>query len=230
MSNLKNILIIKEPLAPSKEQHSIIPNQFIWRTEKQFIGNSSIVIADIQEAIWWNRPLKSEAMCKLEDDGLYSYNLPFWQRDKEQLVFKTGYNVLLNKNSIPIAIHIQTDETCGDEHLQLLKNMLSDCLHSTLIKLGVNAAALTYNGNDMYFENRKFACSEQIFEDNVFTQNTIVTLLASPEKDLFDRLTGKYAHAKTITGIAEEVPTVTKETFIDTLYKNLQDYINTNFS
>ena len=67
-------------------------------------------------------------------------------------------------------------------------------------------------------------------EDNVFTQNTIITILAQPEKDLFDRLTGKYAHVKTITGIGEEVPSITKEKFINTLYEKLEEYVKEHFN
>lgn len=228
MFNLKNIKVSIQQLAPSQSKHTIIPNQFIWRTEKKFIGENEIVIGDNQEAIWWNRPLTSDVMCKLEDDGLYSYNLPFWQGDR--LLFKTEYNVLLNKNSVPIAIHIRIDETWTEEQKQLLKNMLSKCLYDTLLDLNVEDSNLTYTGNDVYFKGRKFACSEQILEDSVFTQNTIITILAIPEKDIFARLTGKYAHAKTITGIAEEVPSITKEAFINKLYEKLCAYVEVHFN
>ena len=228
MLNNKNILVIKEPLAPSQGKHSILPNQFIWRTEKQFVGNNSIVVADNQEAIWWNRPLNPKEMCKLEDDGLYSYNLPLWRG--AALAFKADYNVLLNKNSVPIAIHIQIDETWTEEQKQLLQSMLPSCLYDTMLTLGTDKDSLVYNGNDIYFKNRKFACSEQILEGNVFTQNTIVTILALPEKDIFARLTGRYAHVKTITGIGEEVPSITKEAFIDVLYEKLQKYVEEHFN
>ena len=219
----KNIKITKGILAPSKGEHSIIPNQFKWRTEKVFIGDSEIVIADNKEAIWWNRPLTSDTMCKLEADGLYSYNLPFWQGEK--LLFKTGYNVILNKNSVPVAIHIKTDETWTDGQKTALRKMLYTCLYNTLLELGVNENDLGHHGNDFYFQGRKFSCSEQIFENDVFTQNVIITLQMLPEKDIFDRLTGKYAHSKTITGIIEEAPHVSKEAFIDTLHKNVSDYV-----
>jgi hypothetical protein len=227
---LNKITVIKEPLAPSQEKHSILPNQFVWRVEKRFVGENSIVVADNQEAIWWQRPLTSEILCKIEADGCYSYNLPFWQKEKSHLAFKTDYNVLLNKNSVPIAIHIQTDETWTPEQKQLLPKLLANCLYDTLLDLGVDETSLTYNGNDVYFSGRKFACSEQIIEDTVFSQNTIITILAQPEKELFDRLTGRYAHVKTITGIGEEVPSITKEAFINTLYEKLQKYVEEHFN
>jgi hypothetical protein len=226
----KKILVITEPLAPSQGKHSILPNQFIWRTEKRFVGENSIVVADNQEAIWWQRPLTSETLCKIENDGHYSYNLPFWQKEKTHLAFKTDYNVLLNKNSVPIAIHIQLDEAWTEDQKQLLYKMLAKCLYDTLLELGVDKTKLAYTGNDAYFNGKKFACSERIIDDTVFSQNTIITILAIPEKDIFARLTGKYAHAKTITGIAEEVPSITKEAFINKLYEKLCAYVEEHFN
>jgi hypothetical protein len=230
MHNLNKIKVSVQPLAPSQGKHANVPNQFIWRTKKEFVGENEIVIADNQEAIWWNRPLTSEAMCKLEEDGIYSYNLPFWQGGNSHLIFKTGYNVLLNKNSVPVAIHVQTDETWSEEQIQLLDNMICQCLRSTLIELGVDEADLNHSKNDFYIKGKKFSCGEYIFENGVCTQNVIITLQMLPEKDIFDRLTGKYAHRKQITGIAEEVPSITKEAFIDKLYEKLQAYVEEHFN
>ena len=228
MHNSKNIKLSIQALAPSQNKHANLLNQFTWRTENKFVGENEIVIADNQEAIWWNRPLTSNIFCKKEDDGLYSYNLPFWQGEK--LAFKTEYNVLLNKNSVPVAIHIQLNDSWTDQQKELLQKMLSNCLYTTLLDFNVKDSDLTYKGNDVYYKDRKFACSEQILKDNIFTQNTIITILALPEKDIFARLTGKYAHVKTITGIGEEVPSITKEAFIDVLYEKLQKYVEEHFN
>lgn len=223
---MHNIKISIQTLAPSKNEHStLIPRQYLWRTEHKFIGENEIGIADIQEPIWWNRPLTSDIFCKQEDDGLYSYNLPFWEGEKR--AFKTGYNVLLNKNSVPIAVHLQIDDTWTDEQRTYLDDMVDCCLYNTLIELGVFAEDLNLPRNDFYWRTKKFACGEKIFKDNVFTQNTIVTLRMQPEKEIFDRLTGKYAHAKEITGIIEEVPGITKAKFIEVLIKHLQSYVDT---
>lgn len=86
--------------------------------------------------------------CKIETDGHYSYNLPVWQKEKTPLAFKTDYNVLLNKNSVPIAIHIQLDEAWTEDQKQLLYKMLAKCLYDTLLELGVDTTKLTYTGND----------------------------------------------------------------------------------
>jgi hypothetical protein len=230
MHNSKNIIITKDILAPSKGQHTIIPNLFTWRTEKKFTGRNQIAIVNPQEASWWNRPLKSDVLLKQESDGLYSYNLPLWHRDNEKLSFKADYNILINKYSVPYAVNIQTDDAWTEAQKQLLPDMLYTCVLDTLLAFGVNKDDLTNIGNDLYFQGRKFSCSEQLFEDGVFTQGAIVTLKVLPEKDDFARLTGKYAHRKTITGIAEEVPSITKEAFIDKLYETVCAYVEEHFN
>jgi hypothetical protein len=48
----------------------------------------------------------------------------------------------------------------------------------------------------------------------------------APEKEIFDRLTGKYAQHRGITGIIEETNLFTKEQFIDTLIEELQTILN----
>lgn len=223
---MHKINVCIQPLAPSKNEHTTtIPRQYLWRTEHKFIGENEMGIADIQEPIWWNRPLTSTVFCKQEDDGLYSYNLPFWQGTTN--VFKTGYNILLNQNSVPIGVHIQVDDTWCEEQLERLDNMVDHCVYKTLLDIGVLAEDLNFPRNDLYWKAKKFACGEKIFKDNVFTQNVVVTLKVKPEQDIFQRLTGTYAHAKEITGILEEVPGTTKEEFVSILFKHLQDYVNT---
>lgn len=223
-----NININTKPLAPSKNEHANLFNQYKWRTTKEFIGDNEIVIGDIKEAIWWNRPLTSNVFCKKESDGLYSYNFPFWQG--ERLAFKTEYNVLLNKNSIPIAVHIKIPDNWTDKQKLLLKKMVYSCMYDTLIDLGVDKKSLGQPKNDFYYQDKKFSCGEQIFEDDVFTQNVIITLQAEPERELFNKLSGKYANAKTITGIQEQVSSITKEIFIETLIKKLENYIQKYFN
>lgn len=222
---MNKINISKTVLHASKGEHNILPNQFIWRTEKKFVGDNEIVIMDNQEAVWWNRPLTSDVFCKKEKDGLYSYNLPFLSAFLGGTdLYKTGYNLILNKNSIPCASHIQVDETWTDEKKELLERMFYDCIYGTLIELGVPKEKLSRPRNDILYDGKKFVGGEQGFRDNVFTQDIVITLQVLPEKEIFERLTGKYAQKRGMTGIAEEVPTITKDAFIETLYKKLCEY------
>ena len=106
---MKNLTILQTPMIPSK---GIIPQaiheQYEWRKTKVFAGNSWIGIAQLEEPIWWNRPLTSEVISKQEPDGLWSLNLPYIGGRAD---YKTGYNLLLNKNSVPIAVHLELKPT-----------------------------------------------------------------------------------------------------------------------
>ena len=57
-----------------------------------------------------------------------------------------------------------------------------------------------------------------------------ITLKALPEQEIFQRLKGQYALRRPITGISEEVPSVTKEAFIEKLIEKLNAYIEEHFS
>lgn len=231
MHNSKNIKVSKVILDPSIEEHNILPNQFIWRTKKKFVGENEVVIMDNKEAVWWNRPLTSEVLCKKEADGLYSYNLPFLSAVAGGTdLYKTGYNILLNKNSIPCAVHVKLDDTWTEEQKQLLNQMTYYCIYHTLMEFGVAEESLSRPRNDILFEGKKFVGGEKAFIDDVFTEDLVVTLRVLPEKDIFNRLTGQYAHKRIITGIAEEVSSITKEAFISKFYEKLQAYVEEHFN
>ena len=231
MLNSKNIKVSKVTLDPSKDEHNILTNQFIWRTKKEFVGENEIVIMNNKEAVWWNRPLSSEVMCKKEEDGLYSYNLPFLNAVAGGTdLYKTGYNILLNKNSIPCATHIKLDESWTEEQKRLLTQMFYHCIYHALIDFGVAEKDLDRPRNDILYKGKKFVGGEQAIIDDVFTEDLVITIQALPEKDIFSRLTGKYAQKRQITGIAEEIPSITKEAFIDKLYEKLQAYVEEHFN
>ena len=227
MPKLNNLKICRVPLQPSANEHSIIHNLFIWRTEKKFVGENRIDIMDIKEPIWWNRPYTSDVFCKLEDDGLYSYNLPIASGENS---FKTKYNYLLNKQSIPIVLHIQLDDTWTDDDKYVLSRMCQTCVYEALLDLGVSKEDLSVPKNDLLFQGRKFVGIEQASADNVHSEALCVTLAVSSEEDIFARLTGQYARKRPITGISEEVPSVTKEAFIERLIERLHAYIGEHFN
>lgn len=227
----KKINVRKVVLDPANGEHNILPNQFIWRTEKKFVGDNEIVIMDNKEAVWWNRPLSSDIFCKKEEDGLYSYNLPFLSALKGgKDLYKTEYNLILNKNSVPCAVHIKLDNTWTVEQKELLNQMYYYCIYHALMDLGVAEEDLTRPRNDILYKGKKFVGGEKAFIEDVYTEDIVITLQVLPEQEVFDRLTGQYAHKRQITGIAEEVPSVTKEAFIDKLYEKLSNYVEEHFN
>ncbi len=202
----------------------ILYAQFNWRKTGIYKGESEIVVADNQEAIWWNRPLESNTLCKLETDGIYSFNLPFIGGVD---IYKTGYNLLLNKNSVPVAGLIKVNSKWGQAEYKILNTLASTAVYNTLVKLGVNKDRLTTHHNDMLFDGKKFMGTEEKISGGWKSINIVITMQYAPEKDIFDRLTGKYAQSKGITGIIEETNLFTKEQFIDTLIEELQSILAT---
>lgn len=227
MPKFNDLKICRVPLQPSAGEHSILHNQFVWRTERRFIGENRIDIMDIKEPIWWNRPYTSEVFCKLEDDGMYSYNLPIASGENS---FKTKYNYLLNRQSVPIALHIKLDDTWTDKDKQLLSRMCQTCVYETLIDLGVSKEDMSTPKNDLEFRGRKFAGVEHSSAGDVHSEAMCVTLAVASEEDIFARLTGQYALRRPITGISEEVPSVTKEAFIERLIERLNMFIEEHFN
>lgn len=216
-----NIIVRKGELKPSENKHENITEQFLWRTTGKFEGDNQIVIMDTKEPCWWNRPLTSDVMCKLEDDGIYSYNLPFLgNRD----VYKTGYNLLLCENSVTYTAHIKTDGLT-DEQIKELYDLDYKVLYDALVELGVKKEDLEITRNDMLYKGKKFAGGEKVIRDGVFTEDLVITVLFEPEKEIFSRLTGKYANTRGITGVGEENSQVTKEILIDKMYEKIKDFL-----
>lgn len=218
---MKDVVVRKGVLKPSEGKHENISEQFIWRKTGNFVGKNQIVIMDTQEPIWWNRPLESDIMVKQEDDGLYSYNLPFLgNRD----VYKTGYNLLLGKNSITYTGHILLDDSWTEEQKDKLLRLSYDALYESLLELGVDETKLQRTRNDMLYNGKKFAGGEQVISGSVYTEDMVITMQFLPEKDIFSRLTGKYANVRGITGIEEEVSNVTKEKLIEKMYNKITQF------
>ena len=153
-----------------------------------------------------------------------SCNLPYI---KHEASFKTGYNILVNKNSVPVTAHIKIDASWTPNDLQKAKTMAADTICSTLVKLGADGSKLKKIGNDVLYENKKFMGNEYALENGVLSEDLVITLEYSPEKDIFKRLTGKYALCRGITGIIEETGRIfTKEQFIAELKSELESAIS----
>jgi len=220
---MKDIEIKVFTLAPSKGiTPDIIYQQFEWRKTCQFNGKEIIGIGDVQEPIWWNRPFKSDVLIKQEADSLYSYNLPFMYRRNSE---KTKYNLLVNKNSVPLMIQIKINPNWRQSRYNYLNNSFSmTAVYKTLIDLGVNKEKLKLVNNDIEYDNKKFMGTESAIYGGWFGSASVITLRFSEEKEIFDRLTGKYTGHRNICGIQEETGDLfTKEQFIERLKIRLKE-------
>ena len=214
-------------MAPSKgEFGEILKKQFDWRNGLKYTGESEIVFADIKENVWWNRPLNSDVFVKQEEDGLWSYNLPLAWR-QESAAWKANYNVLLNKDNLPVAGMIKINRHWTVDDFTKLKRLLIDGVYNALLKLGVSKDKLQQPGNDILYDGKKFFGVETIIKDGWFSINCFITLKYKPAKEVFDRLSGHFVKYKSITGIMEETELFTKEEFIEALTKELQSILAT---
>lgn len=216
---MKSIKIRIEDLSPRENKNSILDDQFNWRKTGTFTGESIVSIVNPVEPVWWNRPLDSDVLIKVEDDGLYSYNVPFAYRDVDRQSYKSGYNLLLGKFSLCIAIQISFDEGWSETQKEKLSRMSYSLLGESLLELGVEENHLSVVRNDFLYDKKKFAGLERKITDDLFYEAYVITLEYLPEKEIFDRLTGKYAHTRLITGIQEEDPRVTREALTNKLFE-----------
>ena len=214
-------------MAPSESENpEILKKQFDWRNGIKYAGESEIVFADIKENVWWNRPLNSDVFVKQEEDGLWSYNLPLAWR-QESVAWKANYNVLLNKDNLPVAGMIKVNKHWTVDDFTKLKRLLIDGVYNALIKLGVSEDKLQQPGNDILYDGKKFFGLETIVKDGWFSIDCFITLRYKPAKEVFDRLSGHFVKYKSITGIMEETELFTKEEFIKVLTEELQSILAT---
>ena len=214
-------------MAPSESENpEILKKQFDWRNGIKYAGESEIVFADIKENVWWNRPLNSDVFVKQEEDGLWSYNLPLAWR-QESVAWKANYNVLLNKDNLPVAGMIKVNKHWTVDDFTKLKRLLIDGVYNALIKLGVSEDKLQQPGNDILYDGKKFFGIETIVKDGWFSIDCFITLRYKPAQEVFDRLSGHFVKYKSITGIMEETELFTKEEFIKVLTEELQSILAT---
>lgn len=218
-----NIEIKIFELAPSKGiTPEIIKQHFNWRKTNKCLIENTIGIGDVKEPIWWNRPYQSDTIIKQEPDGLYSYNLPYIYRRND---YKTGYNLLVNKNSIPLMILIRVEPNWGFRQHAILDNSFSNtAIYKALLDLGVDKTKLKLVNNDIIYDNKKFVGTESAIYGGWFGSASVITLKFNEEKEIFERLTGKYKGHRNICGIQEETGNIfTKEQFLERLKIRLQE-------
>ena len=97
------------------------------------------------------------------------------------------------------------------DEIETLSNLSYRVLLDALVSRGVDESHLSVERNDMLYDGRKFAGGEKALRCGVYSEDLVITTHYVPEKEVFDRLTGKYAKARNITGICEEFPSLSAE-------------------
>jgi hypothetical protein len=96
-------------------------NQYKFRQTGEYTAESEVVIALLEEPIWWNRPVHSDVFLKQESDGIYSLNFPYFGGNND---FKAQYNSLLNVGCVPVAIQLKYN----DLENPLIRRLFWGCL------------------------------------------------------------------------------------------------------
>lgn len=222
--------IYVEDMHPSANKYpDIIENQFQFRKNKQFTGENVIAIADMGEAIWWNRPQIEDTEAAWGWTGeMPCCNLPIFLGKNK--VWKSDYNVLLNKNNVPTIIQIKFNHELTSDEMTKLTQMSFTVIRNTLIRLGVAEKDLCMINNDLLLRGKKFVGIEQVPADkNIYTECLFITLKYQEEKELFDQLTHGKAEAqalKKITGLIDEYESFTKEDFLKIYCEEFKKYLD----
>lgn len=220
---MKNVRIYCEPMVPSKGiMPQVMVNQYHFRQTGEYTAQSEVGIALLEEPIWWNRPVKSEAFLKQESDGIYSLNFPYFGGNND---FKAQYNSLLNVGCVPVAVQLHYKDFEKPFDREKLVTMPIKVVAKTLTNLGVDESNLQSVHNDLLYCGKKFMGVETIFKNNQCSINFMVTLFYKPEESIFKRLKGQYALKRPITGIIEETNLFTREEFTEQLMKNMKEFL-----
>lgn len=221
--------IYEADLCPSEGKiPKFFEDQFQLRKYEKFTGQNEIVFADIKEPIWWNRPQieDTNTAWRLEKDGLYSCNLPIsFGKEKR---WKSNYNILVNKNNIPIGIQLKFKHELSASELKKLKCMSFSIILKTLLALGVQEKDLCVLNNDLLLKGKKFVGSESVCTNTIYTECIYITLKYEEEKEIFNRLTsGKVAATahKQITGLLDEYPEITRKQFLKICSEEFKKYL-----
>ena len=222
---------MKVTIQKVKPSTNIIPpvlyNQFHFRKYKEFKGKSEVALGIIEEPLLWNRPLIEQAdqLLKLEDNNIYSFNLPFALTTQK---WKSNYNIMINKNNAPLVIHLGFKNNLSSVELQGLKQLSTKALLNTLLEVDIPENALTFINNDILLNGKKISGGERIIKDNVYEEDSFLNLRYEEEKELFNNLSGGSFKLKNgITGIFDEFDLkISSLQFLEIYRKNLEILFN----
>lgn len=221
--------IYVEDMCPSENKYpDIIDNQFKFRKYGEFTGDNVVAIADMGEALWWNRP-------QIEDtnaawgwkDEMPCCNLPIFLGKNK--VWKSAYNVLLNKNNVPTIIQLNFNRKITQEELSKLQQMSFKVIQRTLLRLNIPEQDLCIMNNDLLLRGKKFVGIEQVIKPQIYTECLFITLKYNEEKALFDQLTSGKVSAtqhRQITGLIDEYESFTKEEFLKIYCEEFKKYLD----
>lgn len=180
------------------------------RLRRSFDGGNFFYIWDFKESCYFNRPLEEKEVFTFDPRGLMGMNWRFIGKGIPELEWKQKCDLLLPRHGFNTTVKVKFDSFWTDERQKALDALTFSTIMRVVKEHGGDGH-IEQIGNDLLYDGRKFAGKEWMFVQNVgYIENTVVTCEYLPEKEYFERL---YHHPeeRQITGISEELPSVTKE-------------------
>lgn len=180
------------------------------RLRRSFDGDNFFYIWDFKESCYFNRPLEEKDVFTFDPRGLMGMNWRFIGKGIKELEWKRKCDLLLPQHGFSTTAMVKFDSFWTDERQKKLDGLTFSTIISVVKEHGGDGH-IEQSGNDLLYDGRKFAGKEWMFIQDVgYIENTVVTCEYLPEKEYFERL---YHHTgeRQITGITEELPSVTKE-------------------
>lgn len=194
------------------------------RLNGNFNGPDFFYIWDFKESCFFNRPLEEKEIFTEDPRGLMGMNWRFIGKGIKELEWKHKCDLLLPEHGFNTTVKIKFDSSWKPEK----QKTLDDLTFSTIIRVVEEHGGkghIQQIGNDLLYNGKKFAGKEWLFlQDIGYIENTVVTCEYEPEKIWFKKL---YHHPgeRQITGITEELPSVTKEMLMTEINKEIMALI-----
>lgn len=185
-------------------------------------GEDFFRIQTYKESMFFNRPFEEVELFSPDPRGLNSVNWIFIGKDRKDLSYKMKQDLLLPHHGFTLTCKVLFDDSWTEEEKEELDSFSMKTLMDIILENGGDPNLLEQKGNDLLYQGRKFCGQEWKFSNKFYIENTVVTTEYLPEKQWFDKLY-HYKGEKQITGIAEEVPGVTKELLINELIKRFKE-------
>ncbi len=188
------------------------------RLKHSFDGENFFYIWDFKQSCYFNRPFEEKEVFTPDSRGLMGMNWQFIGKGIPELEWKQKCDLLLPEHGFNTTVKVKFDSSWTDEK----QKALDDLTFTTIIRVVKEYGGdgnIQQVGNDLLYDGRKFAGKEWLFIQNVgYIENTVVTCEYLPEKQYFDNLF-HHPKEKQITGITEELPSVTKQLLMTEINK-----------
>lgn len=178
------------------------------------------------KSMYFNRHLDPVPLFNKDPRGINSIDMTFIGQDIPELHYKLKQDLVLPHHGVMIVSKIKFDSSWSEERMKKLDDFTMNTIIRIIIENGGDSSCIEQRGNDLLYNGKKFCGKEwKFFPPYGYIENTVLTTEYLPEKQWFDQLY-HYDGEKQITGITDEVPSVTKELLISELVHIVKETFN----